>query len=328
MLKRFEIFKAGKYPQGNFTEDDVKALFEAYDPAWWKAPFTVEHVRSGPAWGFVENLHFENGRLFADSGDVNAAMRDLVAAKHFGPVSVEIFKNIDKDGVKTNYLGAVSFLGVKAPQIKGLEAIAFSDAFENAESVCFAFQVTGEGDEMGLTLMSPEELEQFSQARAKADADAVTMSDQLAAVTAERDALLLKFSDKDAERMAAEEKLRSIELNQRRLGFEGFLNERIAYGNVSPKQKGKLLKLLEALDQVALFDATHKDAPTEFKEFLTSLPKQVDFTERAKPDPDADKTPSAKELGDEALKFQQSERESGRFITLASAMAYITKPKT
>jgi hypothetical protein len=48
-MKFFEVFKAGKYPQGDFSEDDVETLAKNYEPEFCEAPITLDHEQKGPA---------------------------------------------------------------------------------------------------------------------------------------------------------------------------------------------------------------------------------------------------------------------------------------
>ena len=52
-MKFHTIFKAGKYPQGTFTDEDIEQLAKNYDPKFCEAPITLDHEQSGPAlWGY------------------------------------------------------------------------------------------------------------------------------------------------------------------------------------------------------------------------------------------------------------------------------------
>ena len=62
----FEIFKAGDYPQGRFTQADLEQIAGGYDPALHEAPIVIGHPKSDdPAFGWIEALKTENGRLMA-----------------------------------------------------------------------------------------------------------------------------------------------------------------------------------------------------------------------------------------------------------------------
>ena len=55
-MKYFEVFKAGNYPQGKFTKEEVQELAKNYDPSFCEAPITLYHEQKGPAYGWVDKL--------------------------------------------------------------------------------------------------------------------------------------------------------------------------------------------------------------------------------------------------------------------------------
>lgn len=127
-MKRFyEIFRAGNYPQGTFSEDDVKAIAENYDPSFLEAPLTLDHGWGGPAFGWIEELKAEGGRLLATFKDVSDDLRSMVAKKQYKRHSCEIYNDLNGKGP---YLKALSMLGASSPQVKGMEPIAFSQFSE------------------------------------------------------------------------------------------------------------------------------------------------------------------------------------------------------
>ena len=64
-MKYFEVFKAGNYPQGAFSKEEVQELANNYDPSFCEAPITLDHEQKGPAYGWVDRLKEENGVLKA-----------------------------------------------------------------------------------------------------------------------------------------------------------------------------------------------------------------------------------------------------------------------
>jgi hypothetical protein len=46
-MKFFEVFKAGKYPQGKFTKAEIQELAKNYDPSFCEAPITLDHEQKG-----------------------------------------------------------------------------------------------------------------------------------------------------------------------------------------------------------------------------------------------------------------------------------------
>ena len=51
-----EVFRAGDYPQGEFTETDLDTIASGYSPEFHEAPATVDHSHDGPAYGWVSKV--------------------------------------------------------------------------------------------------------------------------------------------------------------------------------------------------------------------------------------------------------------------------------
>ena len=144
-----EVFKAGDYPQGEFSEEDVEDLAEVYDPdGAFEAPVTTDHRQKGPAFGWVKGLKAEAGKLYAKFRQVSKDFAESINGGLFKNRSVEIFREgVVGDG---QYLKAVSFLGAKAPQIKDLESIGsieFSEEQLSSASVAFTHVPSDETEE-------------------------------------------------------------------------------------------------------------------------------------------------------------------------------------
>ncbi len=73
-MNTMEIFKSGTHTDSGgatitFSEADIAALAESYDPALSEAPLVVGHPKTDdPAWGWVKALSAKDGRLFAEAG--------------------------------------------------------------------------------------------------------------------------------------------------------------------------------------------------------------------------------------------------------------------
>jgi len=261
--KFFQVFKAGNYPQGNFSAEDVAAISDRYDPAFCEAAITIDHAATGPAWGWVEGLKTENGLLMASFKDLVAEFREAVESRQYKRVSVEIFRDIDVPGKGPGpYLKAVSFLGAAAPQVKGLEPVTFS-AGENIEVLHFEMD-----EEPAKMVLIPEaDFTAFSAVEARIQ----TLQNDLKTAQ-ER---ITKFADMEAEKLKAEERLRNHYMTSRKNDFAAWANEQIVYGRVTPAQLEDILKILEALDAVVSFSdegvATEPPAVSIFKNLIGSL---------------------------------------------------------
>lgn len=255
-LKAVEVFRAGDYPQGKFTSADLHSIVSRYDAQFLKAPNTLDHAQSGPAYGHVTGLSTDGTLLFADL-EVTEDLADQIKAKKYLSRSVEFFRDLEGKGP---YLKAVSWLGAKAPQVKGLADVDFAQ-FAEAETVVMEFtQVPDAGKVIS-----------FEQLQA-----------QLVQLQQEKDALAAKFSQTEAERNAAREALQKLEMNQSRLRFESFLNEQIGFGTLAPANKQIAMNLLEALSSVPMFENQDKTPVQLFQDFIANQPKVV-FSQSAKP---------------------------------------------
>ena len=133
-MKFFEIFKAGTYPQGKFTKEQIEEIAKNYDPSFCEAPITLDHEQSGPAFGWVESVKADKGILKATFKDVTEDLKTFVNDGKYRKISVEIYRELEG---KKPYLKAVSFLGASIPQVKGMEAVQFKEG----ESDIYTFEV-------------------------------------------------------------------------------------------------------------------------------------------------------------------------------------------
>ncbi len=60
-LVELEISRAGSYPQGEITMEDLEEMARSYDPLLHEAPLVLDHAppgeeHRGPAYGWVKEL--------------------------------------------------------------------------------------------------------------------------------------------------------------------------------------------------------------------------------------------------------------------------------
>jgi len=148
-VKPFEIFRPGTHTPMTgepitFSEDVVKAIAAAYDPARHEAPVVIGHPKDdAPAWGWVKGLEFRDGALIAELDQVEPAFAELVEAGRFKKVSASFYPAGHPSNPTPGQLALrhVGVLGAVAPSLKGLKPISF--AGDEAEILTFEF---GEGD--------------------------------------------------------------------------------------------------------------------------------------------------------------------------------------
>ena len=307
-MKYFEVFKAGTYPQGKFTQAEVQELAKNYDPSFCEAPITLDHEQKGPAYGWVDKLKEENGKLKATFKDLSDDLKEFVNKGKYKKISVEIYRELEG---KKPYLKAVSFLGASIPQVKGMQAVEFKEG----ESDVYIFEAEVEEDN------DAEEIENLKStitdlkgqvAKFKEDAKKNTeiksLKEQVKDLTIE----LAKFKDEAAGKDELAKELKEIKENLRTKDFNEFIEQHISQGILTPANKDAVFSILCDLDNIKKFDAT-SDSIDTFKSFISALPKQVEFDEIAK------KKATKKE--DEALKYADADEESLEIFREAKALA-------
>ncbi|MEI8390079.1 MAG: hypothetical protein WCG23_09370 [bacterium] len=281
-MKFFEVFKAGNYPQGTFSQNDVELLASNYDPKFCEAPVTLDHEQKGPAYGWVSGLKSENGKLKASFRDVADELKDFVQAGKYKKISVEIYRELEG---KKPYLKAVSFLGAAIPQIKGMDPVEFKEG----ESEIYIFEIATEKPEVKPEIVENQELIKLQEQVTELESQIKLFSDkkepnEIVAKLQEKvqtmSVLISKMQDDSAARQKAEFELSKLRLQMKQSEFEQFLDAQITGGTLTPIQKDLSLKILVALDSNPQFKQGDTSVD-EFKELLKSLPKQVEFGEFA-----------------------------------------------
>jgi len=279
-MKFFEVFKAGNYPQGVFSTQDVDSLAANYDPKFCEAPITLDHEQKGPAYGWVSELKSESGKLKASFRNVTDELKDFVQSGKYKKISVEIYKEIEG---RKPYLKAVSFLGACLPQVKGMDPIEFKDG----ETEIYIFEIEENIPEIKVN----EELVKLQNQISELEGQIVLFIDQpnisknndlvvkLQEKVQKMSTHISKIQDDSTARQKLEQELSKLKLQIKTGEFEQFLNQQLATGNLTPVQKELGLKIFMALDNIKLFD--EMNYIEEFKQFLKTFPKQVEFKEIA-----------------------------------------------
>lgn len=280
-MKFFEIFKAGTYPQGKFTKEQIEEIAKNYDPSFCEAPITLDHEQSGPAFGWVESVKADKGVLKATFKDVTEDLKTFVNDGKYKKISVEIYRELEG---KKPYLKAVSFLGAGIPQVKGMEAVQFKEG----ESDVYTFEVTTEEDKPDKKNEEKEiqdlknqinvlqdKVNSFRQAESSSET-IKTLKTQVDTLTKELDSFKEKASGKED----IQKELDNLKNKVRDNEFDNFVEKQLEKGILIPANKDVVLKIFKELDNVKKFDST-SNAVEDFKTFVASLPKQIEFEEVA-----------------------------------------------
>ena len=314
-MKFFEVFKAGAYPQGKFTKEQIEEMAKNYDPSFCEAPITLDHEQSGPAFGWVENLKSEKGVLKASFKNVTEDLKSFVNDGKYRKVSVEIYRELEG---KKPYLKAVSFLGASIPQVKGMEAVEFKEG----ESDIYTFEVSREEDdnhedekEIAELKNQIKDLEEkvntFKQQENSKDT-INSLKTKVEELTGE----LSTFKEKASDKGEIQKELDNLKNKIRDNEFENFIEKQLEKGILIPANKDVVLKIFKELDNLKKFDST-SNSVEDFKTFVASIPKQIVLEEvatkkkattpKAEHDEFADASEESLEIYNEAEELAQKE---------------------
>lgn len=152
--KPLHIFKPGQWTTLGgetiaFSEADLQATAQAYDPKKSKAPLVVGHPKTDdPAKGWTVSLSASERGLFAAADKVDPAFAESVRSGAYGTVSAKFYRPEDPNNPVPGvwYLRHIGFLGAHPPGVKGLDDPEFAEA---DGCVCFQEGVAfGEWDGM------------------------------------------------------------------------------------------------------------------------------------------------------------------------------------
>lgn len=187
-----------------------------------------------------------------------------------------------------------------------------SDVAANSNHLGFS-----EGDPVS----KPEDLAALAAQRAGLEAREAALKKREDAVTTKE----ASFAERDAE-------LAKIEKARRKGEIESFVGDLVKAGQVLPKDQARVVAFMEALPESAKVvefaeganGATETPAMQVFKDFLKGLPKQVEFSERARGEPGkAVDANDGNAIAKAALDFQEAERKAGRSVSIEIATQHV-----
>jgi len=280
------IFRAGKYPQGEYTQQDLDEMITNYDPVHaHEAPISTDHEQEGPAQGWVSQLKREGTLLYAKFKQVSDEFRSQIREGRFKKPSAEIHPNYEGSGKK--YLYAVTFLGARVPQIKGLPAAAFSDGNAVKETITIPFQ---EEDQMAKELAEQlaekdAELAKFREEQKKKDETLQAKETELAQFREKqkKDGEALQAKDAELARVKKHTEMKEV---------SSFFEARIKEGKALPAWvDAGIVEFSMSLDtganqELAKFAEAGNTGQTPtmsqrdwFKRFVAGLPAVINFKE-------------------------------------------------
>lgn len=360
-MNPIEIFRAGTHTDSHgatlsFSEGDLAAMAKAYDPALSEAPIVVGHPKAdAPAYGWIRSLSAEGDRLFAAPDQVDPSFAEMVRAGRFKKLSASLYSPASPANPRPGawYLRHVGFLGAQPPAIKGLAPVNFAageeegtitvefsegmsfisrligllrgvrdyitekDGTEKAESVLPAWTLDSlqEGVAVAMTTPEPEPVTSYSE---EEPMDKNEMNEREAELERREQELARREAEFAEERRLAE--------------AETFVNSAVSEGRLTPAQSTGLADFMAKLAAEDVFefaegDGKKKSSPAAFmKDFISRLPKQVDFSEKSAPTDDPDEL-DPQEAATRAVAFQERRRATGIVVTTTEALAAVKAGK-
>ena len=254
-MKPFEIFRTGTHTSLNgqtkdFSETDLDTIASSYDPQQHEAPIVIGHPETNaPAYGWIEKIKRVGDRLIAFPKQVSSEFSELVKTGAFKKRSISITPDLQ--------LNHVGFLGAAAPAVKGLKDVEFAENVDELEFASFEFDPVLELEpdlELNNSLLLSEKLDQFSKEISSLKTSLLQFADKG-----------LNKEDLDKIHQRIDELRFSMQTNE----FELMLNEKLAYGSLTPAMKNKILKIVGFLQKQNF--ASSEFSTTDFSKQVNSM---------------------------------------------------------
>lgn len=252
-----------------FSERDLAATVNAYDPAKHEAPLVIGHPKlNGPAYGWVKSLQLAADGAEAIPHQINPEFAELRESGAFKKVSASFYppESPANPVPGVYYLRHIGFLGAMPPAIKGLREPQFSETDTDFITV------------------------EFSEPETPTDEVQTVTPEEAAALQAKNDQLAADLASEKAARLADAAKVQADNRHSANLAFA----EKLATDTKIGKDHVKLLTA--ALDHLQQ-PSGDADKPVEFgegddakplhtaiTEMLEQLPPRVEFGEHVTKD--------------------------------------------
>jgi len=262
-MKPFEIFRTGTHTSLNgqtkdFSETDLDTIASSYDPQQNEAPIVIGHPETNaPAYGWIEKIKRVGDRLIAFPRQVSSEFSELVKTGAFKKRSISITPDLQ--------LNHVGFLGAAAPAVKGLKDVEFSENVDELEFASFEFDPILELEpDLEPNNETVEQLDNHSQLSAQL----VQFSNEIASLKTS----LLQFADKGLNKEDLDkihQRIDELRFSMQTNEFELMLNEKLAYGSITPAMKNKILKIVGFLQKQNF--ASSEFSTTDFTKQVNSM---------------------------------------------------------
>lgn len=317
-MQRIEIFRPGKHTAMSgetigFTEAELRASAQAYDPALHEAPIVVGHPsHDHPAYGWVKSLNYGES-LEAEPDQVEPQFAELVEAGRFKKVSASFYRPDSPANPKPGvyYLRHVGFLGAQPPAIKGLKQIEFADGDTDVVELEFGevragvvqrlfrslreYLIGEKGREAADQVLPDWEIEHLEVPDSPAYSEAAAPAKPQPKTTQE----VTDVDKQELERQRQEIEAREARIKQQEAAFAERIRQQqaeasakmvdqlVTEGRVLPKHRDGLVAFMASQDAEDALEFGEGDSKVKttgrafLEEFLKELPQAVDYSERA-----------------------------------------------
>ena len=266
-MKPFEIFRTGTHTSLNgqtkeFSETDLDTIANSYDPQQHEAPIVIGHPETNaPAYGWIDKLKRVGDRLIAFPKQVSNEFAELVKTGAFKKRSISITPDLQ--------LNHVGFLGAAAPAVKGLKDVEFSENPDELEFASFEFDPVTLSEVEGEPDLEPnnETVEQVNN-HSQLSAQLAQFSNEIASLKTS----LMQFADKGLNKEDLDkihQRIDELRFSMQTNEFELMLNEKLAYGSLTPAMKNKILKIVGFLQKQNF--ASSEFSTTDFSKQVNSM---------------------------------------------------------
>lgn len=141
-VKDFVVFRAGDYPQGDYSDQDLDEIVQAYSESNHSAAITVGHLSDypdsrAPAFGWIGELKRVGSDLIASGVEMAEELLTWIKEGYYRDRSIALYNRDDSSNPTPGKLNVhhLAILGGQPPQVKGMPALAFSaaDSFTEIE---------------------------------------------------------------------------------------------------------------------------------------------------------------------------------------------------
>lgn len=310
MAKRIKLFKPGKHVAMNgetyeFSEADVRASVQAYNPELHAAPFVIGHPKhDAPAYGRLQAIDFADGFMMGEPSKVDPAFAEAVNGGKFDRVSVSFYSPTAPGNPVPGvyYPRHVGFLGALPPGVKGLGSVSFGESDEgvisfgdwNDRLIARMFRnvknylIETIGQEKADKVLDEWDLQSITEEAVRPEPPALieepSFSEPQGGTMLTKEQLEQQKKDLDAR----EKKLKDQELAGAHGAHVAFAEGLVKEGKLLPAQQGKLVTILDFAaslegDNVISFGEgdgkVEKAAVEMIKDVFTAFPKIIEFGE-------------------------------------------------